>query len=89
VQFPVPLAIASSRVQLPTGSYAFESKYDGWRLVAHSDRAQVHMRAGTDVTTRFPEVAAAVAALGDIVPVFEFRSASTSALGCSRLGCAG
>lgn len=67
MQFPVPLAIASSRVQLPTGSYAFEPKYDGWRLAAHGDRARVHTRAGTDVTSRFPEIAAAVATLGDIV----------------------
>ena len=67
MQFPVPLAIASSRARLPAGGYAFEPKYDGWRLAAHGDSARLHTRAGTDVTARFPEIAAAVAALGEVV----------------------
>lgn len=67
MQFPVPLAIASSRVQLPTGSYSYEPKYDGWRGCAHGDRKRLHTRSGTDVTARFPEIAETVAALGDVV----------------------
>lgn len=71
MRFPVELAVASSSVELPAGSYAFEPKYDGWRLCAHSDRsgawARLHTRVGTDVTSRFPEIVDAVAALGDVV----------------------
>jgi ATP-dependent DNA ligase len=71
VQFPVELAVARSSVELPSGSFAFEPKYDGWRLCAHGDRAQdgarLHTRSGTEVTSRFPEIVEAVTALGDVV----------------------
>jgi ATP-dependent DNA ligase len=71
VRFPVELAVARSSVELPAGSYAFEPKYDGWRLCAHSDRsrawARLHTRAGTDVTSRFPEIVDSVAGLGEVV----------------------
>lgn len=71
MEFPVEPAVASSAVELPTGSYAFEPKYDGWRLCAHGGRprawARLHTRAGTDVASRFPEIVDAVAAVGDVV----------------------
>lgn len=48
---------------LPGGS-VYEPKWDGWRLTATvgEDRATLWSRRGTDLTARFPEVAAAVAA---------------------------
>ncbi len=45
--------------------WLFELKYDGFRALAgkRDGRAEVRMRSGADGTTRFPEIAAAVAAL--------------------------
>lgn len=71
MEFPVDVAVATSAAELPTGSYTFEPKYDGWRICAHGDRSRVwarlHTRAGTDVTSLFPELVDAVAALGEVV----------------------
>jgi len=46
--------------------WAYEEKYDGWRMVAYKDgdRVQLISRPGRDHTSRFPELVAAIAALG-------------------------
>lgn len=67
MQFPVALAVAGSRATLPEGPFAFEPKYDGWRTCAHGGRGRLHTRSGHDVTSRFPEIAEAVSAFGDVV----------------------
>lgn len=67
MQFPVPLAVASSRTTLHEGPFAFEPKYDGWRPAAHGGRRRLHTCSGHDVTGRFPEIVEAVAELGDVV----------------------
>jgi bifunctional non-homologous end joining protein LigD len=45
--------------------WVFEEKYDGWRMVAYKRGRQVQLvsRRGRDQTERFPELAAAIAAL--------------------------
>ena len=45
--------------------WVYEEKYDGWRVVAHKDAQAVRLisRNGKDLTRRFRELAAAVAAL--------------------------
>jgi bifunctional non-homologous end joining protein LigD len=46
--------------------WIFELKYDGFRMIAGTEAGAVHLRfrSGGDATARFPEVVAAVAALG-------------------------
>jgi len=45
--------------------WVYEEKYDGWRLLAHKVDGRVRLvsRNGRDHTRRFPELAAAIAAL--------------------------
>ena len=64
------MALARSAEDLPrnvgTGSWAFELKFDGWRLVACCTTAgvvELWSRHGTDLTGRFPEIAAAASEL--------------------------
>ena len=53
------------RAPLPPGGWVYEEKYHGWRLVAHKadDRVRLISRNGLDHARRFPELAAAIAAL--------------------------
>ena len=46
--------------------WIFELKYDGFRMIAGTEKGGAHLRfrSGSDATSRFPEVAAAVADLG-------------------------
>lgn len=67
MQFPVDLAIAATARELPEHGHAYEPKLDGWRACSWGGRARLHSRSGTDLTDRFPEIAAAVAELGDVV----------------------
>jgi bifunctional non-homologous end joining protein LigD len=45
--------------------WVYEEKVDGWRVLAYKDRSSVRLvsRNGRDLTRRFPDLAAAVAAL--------------------------
>src|SRR6478735_6685100 len=50
------------------GGVQFEQKWDGYRLVGFSTpRPFLQSRRGADLTDAFPEIAAAVATLGDVV----------------------
>lgn len=70
MQLPMDLAAVTSAVEVPAGRYAFEPKYDGWRVCGCWDRARgwarLRTRTGSDVTDRFPEVVEAVARIGDV-----------------------
>ena len=66
---PVEVMLAQAVETIPgpsarPGGSVYEPKWDGWRLAATvgEDRATLWSRRGTDLTARFPEVAAAVAA---------------------------
>ncbi|MGT2462864.1 ATP-dependent DNA ligase [Sinomonas atrocyanea] len=61
---PFELALAKAVPAVPTRSGTlYESKFDGFRvaLVVEDGRATLFSRNGTDLTTRFPELAAAAA----------------------------
>ena len=50
------------------GGVQYEQKWDGYRLVGFSTpRPHLQSRRGADLTDAFPEIAAAVASLGDVV----------------------
>ena len=50
------------------GGVQYEQKWDGYRLVGFSaPRPYLQSRRGADLTDAFPEIAAAVATLGDVV----------------------
>ena len=50
------------------GGVQYEQKWDGYRLVGFSTpRPHLQSRRGADLTDAFPEIAAAVATLGDVV----------------------
>jgi ATP-dependent DNA ligase len=56
--------------QLPIGAgWSYEPKFDGFRALAFRDRSgvQLQSRQLRDLTAGFPDVAAAVARLGDVV----------------------
>src|SRR5215212_9949680 len=56
--------------QLPIGAgWSYEPKFDGFRALAFGDRSGVHLQSRQlrDLTAGFPDVAAAVARLGDVV----------------------
>ena len=59
--------MAATEVKRPLHhpGWVFEEKVDGWRVLAHKDAAGVRLvsRNARDLTLRFPELAAAVAAL--------------------------
>src|SRR5438874_5986655 len=59
-----PMLAGTSRPFSRTG-WIFELKYDGFRMLAAREggRPRLRFRRGTDVTARFPEVAAAVESL--------------------------
>jgi ATP-dependent DNA ligase len=62
--------VAKTVGQLPTGAgWSYEPKYDGYRALAFRDHTGVHLQSRQlrDLTTRFPDVAAAVARLDDVV----------------------
>lgn len=61
----VPLALASRSEPFSGPGWLFELKYDGWRVLAAKDEAEVtlRLRSGRDATATFPEVADAIAAL--------------------------
>lgn len=69
MQFPVPLAVASTIRELPADGerWAAQPKYDGWRICVDGGRGRLHSRSENDLTSRFPEIAAAVSQLGDVV----------------------
>lgn len=52
---------------LDAKDYAFEGKWDGYRLLVHADRGNLCLRArsGRDVTTEFPQLGALAADLAD------------------------
>ena len=62
--------LARTVSNLPTGSgWAFEPKFDGYRVLAFRSRARVELqsRQQRNLTAHFPDVAAAIAGLGDEV----------------------
>lgn len=61
---------AKTVAELPRGEgWSFEPKYDGFRAVAFARDGRVHLQSRQlrDLTAGFPDVAAAVARLGDVV----------------------
>ena len=61
---------AKTITQLPPGpGWSFEPKYDGFRALAFRDDQGVHLQSRQlrNLTARFPDVAAAVAQLDDVV----------------------
>lgn len=60
----VPI-IPTSAAPSHRAGWIYEEKVDGWRIVAYKDRAHVRLigRRGVDHRGRFPELAAAIAAL--------------------------
>lgn len=67
MQFPVDLAVAQTARDVPSGAYAYEPKFDGWRSAVHVARGRLQSRNGTDLTRRFPEIASAATALDEDV----------------------
>jgi bifunctional non-homologous end joining protein LigD len=70
VAAPLPLIkapMAATDVKRPFhhAGWVYEEKVDGWRVLAYKDSAGVRLvsRNGRELTRRFPELAAAVAAL--------------------------
>lgn len=64
---PVQPQLASLVGEVPVGDgWVFETKYDGYRILAHVARDQValHTRNGKDFTARAPSVASALRELG-------------------------
>jgi bifunctional non-homologous end joining protein LigD len=62
----VPPSLATLRAAAPSGAgWVHEIKFDGYRIQARLDRGKVHLltRKGLDWTSKFPNVAAAVAEL--------------------------
>jgi ATP-dependent DNA ligase len=62
--------LARTVSSLPTGSgWAFEPKFDGYRVLAFRSRARVELQSRQQriLTAHFPDVAAAIAGLGDEV----------------------
>src|SRR5262249_7539324 len=55
--------LASLAEPFSRAGWLFEVKYDGFRMLASKEDGRPRLRRGTDVTARFPEVAAAVEAL--------------------------
>ncbi|RRO14549.1 ATP-dependent DNA ligase [Saccharopolyspora rhizosphaerae] len=66
---PVALAVATRARELPVAAgWAYEPKLDGYRCCALGGRGLLQSRQGsTAMTSRFPEVLADLAALGDVV----------------------
>jgi ATP-dependent DNA ligase len=67
---PLPPTGLTTVTRLPAGSgWSFEPKYDGFRVLAFARSAGVVLQSRQlrDLTSAFPDVAAAVAALGDVV----------------------
>ncbi|WP_340672116.1 hypothetical protein REH65_33230 (plasmid) [Saccharopolyspora sp. ID03-671] len=63
---PIELAAAHAVDTVPNGDgWSYEPKMDGWRGAA--SRSALFSRAGRSLTTRFPDIVAAVAELGDVV----------------------
>ena len=66
---PVQVALAKAQDQVPgplamPGGSRYELKFDGFRMAAvgHPDGVRLWSKSGTDLTPRFPEIAAAAAA---------------------------
>jgi ATP-dependent DNA ligase len=66
---PVGLVLARDARELPgLGSgWVYEPKFDGWRAVVFAALGVVQSRRNNDLAARFPEIAAAARALGDVV----------------------
>ncbi|WP_158628626.1 ATP-dependent DNA ligase [Saccharopolyspora rhizosphaerae] len=67
---PVTVTVAGSTRDLPVdpGRWAYEPKLDGYRVVGFAARRLLQTRQGnTALTSRFPEVVADLATLGDVV----------------------
>jgi bifunctional non-homologous end joining protein LigD len=63
--FVTPMAPTLIAQPFHHAGWIYEKKYDGWRVLAYKDAAGVRLvsRQGRDLTSRFPELAAAMAAL--------------------------
>ena len=61
------LATHGSVVGLTAGQWAFEGKWDGYRLLVDADRGEVRLRSrsGRDVTTEYPQLRSLAADLAD------------------------
>ncbi len=66
---PVGLVLARDARELPGPGpgWAYEPKFDGWRAVVHAAAGVVQSRRNNDLAARFPGIAAAARALGDVV----------------------
>ncbi|QKS64871.1 hypothetical protein [Cupriavidus gilardii] len=58
-----PLMLAKPGMMPQNGDWAYEIKYDGWRLLARTGDPALRLREGGDATTWFPEMHQALAAL--------------------------
>jgi DNA ligase D-like protein (predicted ligase)/DNA ligase D-like protein (predicted polymerase)/DNA ligase D-like protein (predicted 3'-phosphoesterase) len=65
--FAPMLATEGSVAKLKAGLWAFEGKWDGYRLLAEADhgRLQLRSRSGRDVTSEYPQLQALAADLAD------------------------
>lgn len=68
---PVDLMLAQSAGEVPLSrasrSWVYEPEFDGWRSLRLVARGVMQSRRGTDLADRFPEIATAADALGDVV----------------------
>jgi ATP-dependent DNA ligase len=66
---PVGLVLARDAREIPGPGpdWAYEPKFDGWRAVVFAATGVVQSRRNNDLAARFPEIAAAARALGDVV----------------------
>ncbi len=58
-----PLMLAKAGMMPRRGDWAYEIKYDGWRLLARTGDPALRLREGGDATAWFPEIHQALAAL--------------------------
>ncbi len=64
---PVGLVLARDVREIPGPGWVYEPKFDGWRAVVFAALGVVQSRRNNDLAARFPEIAAAARALGDVV----------------------
>src|ERR1700724_3699952 len=80
---PIEPMLAKAAAKVPTGSYIYEPKWDGYRCLVFRDGAEIDLgsRGGKSLTRYFPELAASLLAAlpsrcvldGEIVVVVDDR----------------
>jgi DNA ligase D-like protein (predicted ligase)/DNA ligase D-like protein (predicted polymerase)/DNA ligase D-like protein (predicted 3'-phosphoesterase) len=80
------LATHGSVAKLPASQWAFEAKWDGYRLLVDADHGEVRLRSrsGRDLTKEFPQLRSLAADLGDHHAVLDGEVVALDASGVPR-----